>query len=150
MNSRKFGNLEDDKMHIEEVTEEITDRQFINKHIGTLVPGRDKRFVSPVTTLTDDRSFENYLKFLEEYLKLLRKFDAIYERLRRDAIIIYHDARQDVDFERWKKEYYQPLSEKSRKAMTRIMRADDYLFLWENNIPRNIGAYIFVLSNIIS
>lgn len=84
---------------------------------------------------------ENYLEFLEEYRKLLKEFAPIHEQLRREAFIL-HDRWLSMDHERCEKEYFQPLSEKSKNVMEKIIGTNDYLFLWENNIPQNICAYI--------
>ncbi|MBR4751581.1 MAG: hypothetical protein IK077_07450, partial [Thermoguttaceae bacterium] len=40
--------------------------------------------------------------------------------------------------ERWEREYYQPLFERSKQAMLRVADCDDYLSMWEKKVPQRI------------
>ena len=72
--------------------------------------------------------------YLEESQRLYDEFTPLYRRLRDKA----EDGLKISDYERWEKEYYQPLFAKSREAMRRIADVDDYLSAWEKKVPQKI------------
>ncbi len=83
-----------------------------------------------------DVLINNYLK---EWRKLKDEFTPVYYRLKEEAINKVGELRIP-DYERWDKEYYQPLYAKALQAMQRVAGTDDYLSMWEKRIPQRLMA----------
>ena len=76
-------------------------------------------------------------KYLEESQKLSEEFAPVYEHLRKEGIVLIN-SKKVKDVERWEREYYQPLFERSKQAMLRVADCDDYLSMWEKKVPQRI------------
>ena len=87
----------------------------------------------------DDVLLETYL---EESRKLSEEFTPLHNRLCKEGFVVL-DAGKKLkthDYERWEKEYYQPLFRKAKEAMEIVLGVDDYLSMWENKIPQKLWA----------
>ncbi|MBR4752646.1 MAG: hypothetical protein IK077_12900, partial [Thermoguttaceae bacterium] len=85
--------------------------------------------------LTSDSEADALLeKYVEESQKLSDEFTPLYEYLRKEAFV----EKYSKDIERWEREYYQPLFERSKQAMLRVADCDDYLSMWEKKVPQRI------------
>ena len=78
---------------------------------------------------------------LEEYLaesqKVSEEFTPLYNHLQKEAFIDV-DNHRIVDCERWDREYYFPLFERSKQAMQKITGCEDYLSMWEKGAAQTI------------
>ncbi|MBQ9813146.1 MAG: hypothetical protein IJM54_07510 [Thermoguttaceae bacterium] len=88
------------------------------------------------TETEGDSIFE---KYLEESRKISEEFTPLYNRLKEEAFINV-DNLKIPDIERWEREYYTRLFERSKQTMRQITGYDDYLSAWEHNIPQKIIA----------
>ncbi|MBR5758102.1 MAG: hypothetical protein IKX88_05860, partial [Thermoguttaceae bacterium] len=88
--------------------------------------------------LTSDSETDALLeKYVEESQKLSEEFAPVYEHLRKEGIVLIN-SKKVKDVERWEREYYQPLFERSKQAMLRVADCDDYLSMWEKKVPQRI------------
>ena len=85
-------------------------------------------------------------KYFEESRILSEEFTPLYRQLQKEGVVALSDGQKVPDFERWEKEYYQPLFEKSKRAMLRVSGVNDYLSMWESEIPLKIITDIRDLS----
>ena len=113
----------------------------------------DALVVTQPTESTEDELLGKYLDFLKEYRKLLNEFGRVSTRLNSE---IQDASRMPLDEfrsggrerwilanrERWERECYQPLLEKTKKRMAEMIGIDDYLSLWEHGIPQKMSAYL--------
>ncbi|MBQ9812313.1 MAG: hypothetical protein IJM54_03270 [Thermoguttaceae bacterium] len=86
---------------------------------------------------SDSETDALFEKYLEESQKLSEEFAPVYEHLRKEGIVLIN-SKKVKDVERWEREYYQPLFERSKQAMLRVADCDDYLSMWEKKVPQRI------------
>ena len=122
---------------------DISNSENCEKCVGANVAGSALSVESP-----GDGLLGKCLEFHKEYQKLLKGFTSIAELVIREYGAGYPDwdheeytQRAYPHRERWEREYYQPLQEKTQKLLAEIFGIDDHLALWENNIPQTMFVF---------